>query len=294
MEDLSPLSGPLRIPLAIPNPEWLHDHRFLGQAVLPGVWALEHLARAVGRVFPEAALTACHAVRFEKFLPLPPTDISSIDAFVELAPLSGGGVETALLTRHVAAKSGIARMKTHARACFGMAAEAREDTPPVPTVKAAVFCVPPERLYAEMVPFGNAFRNIVSHVRLASGGARAIVSGGQPATEETSLRLGSPFALDAAFHAACAWAQRFCGIVAFPVALQQRLILHRTRLGQHYDADIRFRGQDGADLLFDIRIHDPQGKLCEDARRLVMRDVSGGRLRPPVWVRSDAGTNDRS
>jgi len=294
MADLSPLDGLQRIALAIPNPDWLQDHRFMGQAVLPGVWGLEHLARAVGCVVPDVALTSCEAVRFEKFLALPPPDSMPLDAMVELAPLSNGAVEAALVTRHVAAKSGIARMKTHARAAFGGQGAAGEDLRPTQTVGAGPFHVSPERLYAEMVPFGKAFRNIVSPVRLDAGGAHAVVSGGDPGTEDMPLRLGSPFALDAAFHAACAWAQRFCGVVAFPVALDQRVIRQRTRFGERYDANIRFRGQDGDSLLFDIQIHGTAGTLCEDVRGLAMRDVSGGKLQPPDWIRFDTGAVEPS
>jgi hypothetical protein len=289
MEDLSTLSGPRRLPLAIPNSAWLQDHRFMGQAVLPGVWALEHLARAVGNAFPDTPLTSCAAVRFEKFLALPPTDITSIDAFVELVPLSDGVVEASLQTRHVAARSGIARMKTHARACFGRSAEAGEDPRSTPTVGVDAFSVSPERIYTEMVPFGNAFQNIVSPVRLASGGAHAVVSGGNPDKGDTTLRLGSPFALDAAFHAACAWAQRFWGIVAFPVALRQRLIRQRTCCGRQYEATIRFRGEEGGALSFDLCLRDSEANICEAIRGLVMRDVSGGKLQPPGWIRSDGG-----
>lgn len=294
MADLSPLNGPRRVPLAIPNPAWLQDHRFLGQAVLPGVWALEHLARAVEHALSDVALTACREVRFEKFLALPPPDTTAIDAFLELARTSSGEFEAALLTRQVAAKSGIARMKTHARACFARTGEAGEDSQPAPAVGEDAFHVTPERLYAEMVPFGRAFQNIVSPVRLDSGGAHAVVSGGDPDTEDASLRLGSPFPLDAAFHAACAWAQRFYGIVAFPVALKQRLIRRRTRCGRHYDADVRFRGEKGDTLLFDLCLRDREGRVCEVIQGLAMRDVSGGALQPPDWIRSEGGADDPS
>ena len=266
----------------------------MGQAVLPGVWALEHLARAVEQMFPGVAPTACTAVRFEKFLELPSSDIPSIDAFVELARISSGEIEAALLTRHVAVKSGIARMKTHARACFGPGDQAGEDLPTASTVGADAFCVSPERLYAEMVPFGTAFQNIVSPVRLDTGGAHAMVSGGDPGTEDTPLRLGSPFALDAAFHAACAWGQRYYGVVAFPVALQQRRVRQRTRCGRPYGADVRFRGDVGDALLFDLCLRDREGRICEVIQGLVMRDVSGGKLQPPDWICSNTGADDPS
>ena len=293
MADFSPLSGPRRIALAISNPAWLQDHRFMGQAVLPGVWALEYLARAVEGVFPEAVLTSCTAVHFDKFLALPPPGIAAVDAVAEIAPLAGGLFETVLLTRHVAPRSGISRMKAHVRACFGLRRRAGHDRRPEPRPVEAprdVFEVAPERLYAEMVPFGRTFRNVVSPVRLATGGARATVAGGDPKGEDTFLRLGSPFPLDAAFHAACAWAQRYRGIVAFPVALQQRLIHQPTCFGHRYDAEIRFREEEGRDLLFDLYLREGGGRLCEVVRGLVMRDVSGGKLQPPDWIRT--GLND--
>jgi len=291
MEDLSPLSGSLRIPLTIPNPEWLSDHRFLGQAVLPGVWALELLARVVGDAFPDMVLTSCAAVRFDKFLALPPVDTAGVDALVDLTLSAGGAIDAALLTRHVAPTSRISRMKTHVRACFGRSADHGAEEPAKQShdgTAADVFQVPPDRLYAEMVPFGRAFRNIISTVMLDAGGARATVAGGNPIDRGTSPRLGSPFPLDAALHAACAWGQRFRGIVAFPVALQQRLIRRPTRFGQRYDAQIRFRGDEEDRLLFDLALHEDDGRLCEVVRGLAMQDVSGGRLQPPDWIRFEA------
>jgi hypothetical protein len=295
MEDLSPLSGPCRIPLAILNSAWLQNHRFLGQAVLPGVWALEHLARAVGREFPDAALPDAADIHFDKFLILPAPDVLRVEVLAEVGRLPNGDVQAALLTRHVAPKSGISRMKTHARVRFGRPGGGVVDLPAAPEGPASpgdAFQVGPERLYAEMVPFGRAFQNVVSAVRLSPDGARAVVSGGEIGDEHQSMSLGSPFPLDAAFHAACAWAQRFCGVVAFPVAMQERRIRHRARFGQCYDANVLFQGADGDRLRFDLWLHDQEGRCCEWVRGLAMRDVSRGKLQPPVWIRPDPGNGD--
>ena len=84
--------------------------------------------------------------------------------------------------------------------------------PPVPAGREApaeTYHLPVDRLYAEMVPFGPAFQNVVSPVQLGPEGARAVVSGGATAGDDRLVQLGSPFPLDAAFHAACAWSQRF-------------------------------------------------------------------------------------
>jgi Polyketide synthase dehydratase N-terminal domain len=288
MEDVSAIAGPRRNALKIPNDPVLQDHRFLGQGVLPAVYALEHLARAVGRDFPDAALTFADAIQFDKFLALPAAGVPNVAVFADIGPKPDGGIEAVLLTRHVAVKSGITRMKAHARCRFGAAVNGWDTLPSVPAWREApteTYHLPVDRLYAEMVPFGPAFQNVVSPVQLGPEGARAVVAGGPIDAGGRSLQLGSPFPLDAAFHAACAWSQRFHGIVAFPVAMERRWIRHRTRFGKHYHADIRFRGDTGGLLFFDLWLHDRAGRLCEFIQGLAMRDVSGGRLQPPVWVR---------
>ena len=288
MEDIPAIAGPGRHALTIPNDPVLQDHRFLGQAVLPAVYALEHLARTVGRAFPGAALLFSEAIQFDKFLALPTAEIAAVNAFAEIAALPDGGIEAVLVTRHVAARSGMTRMKAHVRCRFGAAVDGGEALPPVGAgceAPAETYTLPVDRLYAELVPFGPAFQNVVSPVQLGPDGARAVVSGGVTAGGGRCVQLGSPFPLDAAFHAACAWSQRFHGVVAFPVAMEQRWIRHRTQPGKHYHADIRFRGETGGLLLFDLWLQDREGRLCESIRGLAMRDVSGGRLQPPGWVR---------
>jgi hypothetical protein len=136
-----------------------------------------------------------------------------------------------------------------------------------------------------MVPFGTAFRNVVSAVTLWPEGALTVVSGG-PAEGEANSVLGSPFPLDAAFHAACAWAQRYRGVVAFPVAMARRRVWRPTQAGEHYATVVRFRGAEERGLRFDLHLCDQAGRLCESVQGLVMRDISGGRLQPPAWVRA--------
>ena len=237
MEDIPPIGDPRHEPLTLPNATWFQDHRFLGQAVLPGVCALEHLARTVGRAFPGAALAATGDIRFDKLLVLPPSNVAQVEAIAELAGSLEDGIGAVLLTRHVAPKSGMTRMKAHVRACFGICGDATGALPPVPVwpeEAAETYQLPPNRLYAEMVPFGTAFQNVVSPVQLRPGGARAVVSGGRQDIGGSFPRLGSPFPLDAAFHAACAWAQRYAGLVAFPVAMRQRVIRRLTIADRRY------------------------------------------------------------
>ncbi len=289
MEDVSPIGAPVRQAVTIPNAPALQDHRFLGQAVLPAVFALEHLARAVHRVFPDVLLTDLSDARFDKFLDLPALDTLQVEALAELKPSPDGGIEASLLTRHVAPKSGITRMKTHVRACFGPLVDAElflPAPPPWPEDPAEVFPIPAERLYAEMVPFGRSFHNIVSPVYLRPEIARAAVAAGPAKTDGPDLILGSPFPLDAAFHLACAWAQRYAGVVAFPTGMAQRVIRRPAFPGQTYEAHVCCREQAKDRLVFDLWLHDREDTLCEYVRGLAMRDVSGGRLQPPDWVRN--------
>lgn len=261
----------------------------MGQAVLPAVHALEHLAGVAGRVFPDVSLTFSEDMHFDKFLTLPAPDAPRLEVFAELGVSPDGKmIEAVLLTRQVAVKSGMTRMKVHVRVRFGAPVEVEAPLPEVPIWqdKQEAYTLSPDRLYAEMVPFGKAFQNVVSAVRLQPEGARATVSGGAPGTGDRALRLGSPFPLDAAFHIACAWAQRYAGIVAFPVAIQNRVILHQTLPGKAYLAWVRWNGRDGDRLIFDLWLHDRAGTLCEIVQGLAMRDVSGGKLQPPKWIRA--------
>ena len=209
-------------------------------------------------------------------------------ALAELKPSPDGGIEASLLTRHVAPKSGITRMKTHVRACFSPLVNVDPflpAPPPWPEDRAEDFIIPTERLYAEMVPFGRSFHNIVSPVHLRPEIARAAVFAGPEKIGGPNPILGSPFPLDAAFHLACAWAQRYAGVVAFPTGMAQRVIRRPTLPGQTYEALVCCREQTKDRLVFDLWLHDREGTLYEFIKGFAMRDVSGGRLQPPDWVR---------
>ena len=75
--------------------------------------------------------------------------------------------------------------------------------------------------------------------------------------------LGSPFPLDAAFHTACAWGQRYAGVVAFPVGLDCRRVHRPTRPGDFYQAVVMPRRTTPELLVFDLALYDLDGGLCE-------------------------------
>ncbi|MDP2644720.1 MAG: polyketide synthase dehydratase domain-containing protein, partial [Desulfobacterales bacterium] len=96
--------------------------------------------------------------------------------------------------------------------------------------------------------------------------------------------LGSPFHLDAAFHAACVWGQRYEQVVAFPVGFDHRTIYEPTRPGEIYFSRVIAVETSRDLLIFDIWIYNQQGNLCESVGRVHMKDVSAGRMKPPRWI----------
>jgi hypothetical protein len=157
-------------------------------------------------------------------------------------------------------------------ACFDKAAAPEE----------SCFTFSAQRLYDELVPFGPAYWNVVGDVRLSPGGASAAVSGGK--YPEATGPLGSPFPFDAAFHVACAWGQRYRGIVAFPVGFDRREIIVPTRAGETYCCRVLPLPDEGTALRFDLLLTDGDGKPAEVIRGVEMRDITRGRIKPPTWV----------
>jgi hypothetical protein len=139
------------------------------------------------------------------------------------------------------------------------------------------------RLYADLVPFGPAYHNVVGEVSLTPDGASAEVSGGD--YREAVGPLGSPFPFDAAMHLACAWGQRYRNLVAFPVGFGCRKIVRPTLNGETYLCHVFPLPGEGAVLRFDVRLYCVDGRPVEIILGLKMRDITGGSLKPPAWVR---------
>ena len=139
-----------------------------------------------------------------------------------------------LITIGAVAGGNVRRTKVHAAVEFA-GARGPGSARPVDVAAALdgiAFEVPAEKVYAELVPFGPAYQNIIGSVYLTEDGAAGLVRGAQ--SPAPSSPLGSPFPLDAAMHAACAWGQRYRGYVAFPVGFRERIIIQPTRPGEDY------------------------------------------------------------
>jgi hypothetical protein len=280
---------PIILPLLIPVQPWLLDHRFEGAAVLPAVEMLQHMALAVQSHVAGSAVTFMKHASFDRFLRIEPA-CAAIDARCSLVMAENGEIHAALSTASKAGSSGVMRLKEHARVSFAAS------VPPVAQPPADVlsafhipgFEIPAARLYAELVPFGPAFQSVQGGVTLTESTAAARVR----ATDLPGATgpLGSPFPLDGAMHAACAWAQRYCGIVAFPVGFDERLIVNSVAPGEIVScAAIPLSVHEGV-IKFDFWLCDQNGGLREMVKGFVMKDVSGGRMTPPAWVRSGSPT----
>lgn len=241
------------------------------------------------RLRPGLEVRCIRRARFEKFLELPESG-AQIEVFCDLADLTGGGLRAALLTRTQSGSAGITRFKTNARMDFTAAAgpPPPADADPGAALAGEGFTVDPPRIYSELVPFGPAFRNIVQPLVLDPRGALAVIQAPAP---HPAGSLGSSFVLDAAFHAACVWSQRFAGVVAFPVGVEERHVLEPTRPGGIYVSRVLPVDREHDTLMFDLWIQDTGGRWFEQVRGVRMRDVSGGRLKPPAWIRGN-GTGD--
>lgn len=286
MEDFPRIIESTRLPLDIPIQVYLSDHCVDGHAVLPAVEAMELLAQAVKRFRPGTDVTAMTELQFDKFLYLAP-EADRVSASCDVSVYENGDVKAVLTTRTKSKKAALARVKAHATLIFP------RRQPLIPrlaldlasSLRGVCFSIQAEKIYPDLIPFGPSYRNLAMlHVASQSAIAEIRTPVDAPGAE-ISKQLGSPFALDAAFHAACVWGQRFAGIVAFPVAMDRCRVYAQTRAGETYFAHVIHVLADSGLLVFDLRIYDRDERLYEACSGLRMKDVSGGKTAPPQWIR---------
>ncbi|WP_319521492.1 4'-phosphopantetheinyl transferase superfamily protein [uncultured Desulfosarcina sp.] len=278
-------------PISVHPPPFFRDHHVQDRPVLPAVEAMEQLAADTCGRFPETDGRCLSDLRFDRFLHLDePTPVAATN---RVGKNDDGSLRAALTTRIQSKKTGIGRSLEHASLTVGQARSMDKALSLEVAASLAGVCttVTPERIYADMVPFGPAYRNICSDLLLSADGALARVRSPQPPDPRGNLYLGSPYVLDAAFHAACVWCQRYLDNVAFPVSIDQRTVFRPTRLEAVYTARIVPVQTEKEPFLFDTFIYDDNAGLCESAIGVGMRDVSGGRTRPPHGFFEPAGTD---
>jgi phosphopantetheinyl transferase len=283
MEDLPKIAEKVRLPLKIKIYPYLMDHQFEGKAVLPAVEAIQLLAASTLGYLPDIGIDTILDARFDKFLYINPR-VALIDAFNDIEVNDDGSVVSRLITKTGSKKGSITRTKEHVSIRFSK--NPQEPAPPlfdeISALEGLGIDIPSDKLYGELVPFGPAYHNVKEILTVSEQGAIASVYA--PDNGAPSTPLGSPFPLDAALHAACAWGQRYKGIVGFPVGFGIRHIFKETRPGDTYFARIIPKKGCSKALIFDIWIYGQDGVFYETALDVLMEDVSDGRMKLPQWV----------
>jgi phosphopantetheinyl transferase len=276
----------IRLPLVIPVHPYLKDHHFDGKIILPAVEILQSLAGSLQSYRSDASVKCMRSASFDRFLPIE-GNASVIEAFHELEVHESGRLSSKFITEGLIRGTTIRRTKVHAIVDFvnPEACDAGLPLDMASALEGISYGISSEKLYSDLVTFGPSYQNISGTVYLSESGAVAYVQAAKhPAA---SAPLGSPFPFDGALHAACAWGQRFQGIVAFPVGFEERRIVYPTVPGEGYFCRILPISVVRGSLIFDMGIYDLAGGLREDIRGVLMKDVSGGRIRPPEWVRHE-------
>ncbi len=270
-----------RIPIEIKINPYINDHHFLGRTVIPAVELCQTLADNIKKVIPDAVNTVLSNASFEKFIDVKNND--PINAFNDIDISDSGIISSRLYTKTKAGKSGITRTNEHLRLVFKKYNEAFLELPYdiASAIEGNCLRIPAEKIYDELVPFGDAYRNISGILYISESGAIAEISS---PPEISAGPLGSPFVFDAALHAASVWGQRYNKVVGFPVAFGKRIIVLPAERNQKYTARIIPKHTDPNILTFDIWIYDDNGKLREAGFDIILRDVSGGKMKPPEWI----------
>jgi hypothetical protein len=291
MEDLSQPVESVAIPLTMRVARYWHDHRIGSLAVLPAVEALQILARSKPAAWGDQGRQ--EGALFHHLLVVEP-GADSLAVVQEHDRYADGRCLSRLSTLRAAGR--VRRRLEHLRLWFAPAnpgggeagresfgGTGAEASPGADGTGGTAFRIAAGDLYEELVPLGPAYRNALGDVLLTPGGAEATVWGG--AFPEAEGPLGSPFPLDAAMHAACAWGQRYKNRVVFPVGFDLREIHCPTRAGQTYGCRVTPLAGGGPALRFDLALYGPDGRLSESVRGLAMREIPGGDGVPPAWVR---------
>lgn len=274
-----------RTTVAIPVQPWFADHCFNGKIVLPAVETMLLLATEVAATHPEIDLRVMDHVRFARFLEIP-AESNNVAVLIECRKNEDGSVHAKLLSRRQGKV--MARLQEHGEVLFAPAG--KNDVPmaecvPEPPASPEMM-IPAEQVYRELVPFGPSYHTLQDVLHLSGQSAWGTLKAPVlPAPETAGESIGSPFPLDGAFHAACVLGQRSADFVPFPVGFDRRIINRPTQPGGSYRTQVQLLSRTNDELLFDLQIFDDQGHIFENVTGVRMRDVSGGTIKPPEWLR---------
>jgi hypothetical protein len=286
MEKLPSMNDSIRLAVNIPVHAYLSDHHVDGITIFPAVEAMQVLAETVKQYRPDTDVTVMSDGRFDKFLFIPDS-AEVIRVFVEIEIENNGVLTARLLTKNKSGSSGMVRIKEHAVLTFPGNTIKKDDLAPdlSSVLSGNTMTVSADKIYAELIPFGPAFRNIVDKVFISEAGGICRVK--TPLRHDGKKKneiLGSLFCLDAAYHCACVWGQRFANVVAFPVGFEKRIIKQDIRPGTSCDCRVIPVMVQPDLLVFDLWLYDEAGNIFESNLGVKMRDVSSGRKKPPSWI----------
>jgi hypothetical protein len=80
--------------------------------------------------------------------------------------------------------------------------------------------------------------------------------------------------------------QRHADFVPFPVGFARRLIARPTQPGGSYLTRVELVSRTRDELVFNLKIFDGRGEEYEAVTGVRMRDVSGGKIKPPAWIKT--------
>ncbi len=264
---------PLRYPVIIPVPSWYHDHAVGGRTVMPAVEIMLLLAAEAGKNRPGIRLGEMRQARFARFLEIPPA-APHLELFVELSGREGNRMRASLLSRR--RLPAMTRLLEHARVEFSYSGAALRPGPR-PGIRPegqAERAVPAATVYRQHVPFGPAYQTLRDRLHLNGREAWGRMQAPRPPDDQGPAHaLGSPFPLDAAFHAACVHGQQHVDFVPFPVGFSRRIIHRPTRPGQGYLVRAVLAGCSGGRLFYDLVIADMEGSCRETVLGVEMRRV---------------------
>jgi hypothetical protein len=276
-----------RTAVAIPVQPWFADHCFNGKIVLPAVETMLLLAAEVAAIHPEIDPRVMAKVRFARFLEIP-TASSRVEGLLECRKNDDGSVYAKLLSRRQG--KAMTRLQEHGEILFAPAG--KNDVPMAECVAepptAPEMTIPAAQIYRELVPFGPSYHTLQETLHLSgqiAWGRLQAPAFSHAVSDRVRDSLGSPFPLDGAFHAACVLGQRAADFVPFPVGFDRRIISRPTQPGGSYRTRVQLLSRTKDELLFDLQIFDDQGHIFESVTGIRMRDVSGGKIKPPEWLR---------
>ncbi|NTW77185.1 MAG: hypothetical protein HGB33_05290 [Syntrophaceae bacterium] len=286
MENVSRLILPQRYLWKIKINPYLYDHHLEGNAVFPAAEAAIELAKVIKINFPQASIGSLTDASFPRFLPIP-ENVEEVTVSVSMEKSDETGITASLLSSLKSKTGNFSRTVEHARLKFARIAENQCAAHPFDNrerLEGECLHVPAAAIYRDLVPFGRTYRNISGDLTLSRTGALGYISGGD--AEADDELLGSPFPFDAVLQMACIWAQRFTDIVPFPVGFAQRIIYQKTQKRTIYLGRIEPVAVASQPFVFNAWIFDLRGSVCEVIQGIQMRDVSGGRRKPPALIKA--------